>query len=472
MSPFLLLSSIILPFLLALLVAILWIQLRVKSGEIERLATERNELRPLLEESVRLRALLAEKEHQIEALTRELAEIRQENLRLNRENAGLKEELRADEEKLRWLELAEQKLRDAFSALAGEVLKGNAEEFLKQSRAELTVFLQSLQGNLTTHKVELKGVVEPLEKILKQLDEEVRLLEQRREGAYQGILKEIENLEKVTRELQNSTAHLNRVLSSPTARGHWGEMELRRIVELAGMQNHVDFDIQVEFRGEDGSKSRVDMVIYLLNEGKIPVDAKVPMDDYFRASQATTEEERRRHLKAHAQALIKHINDLSRRAYHEKLGSSPGFTVLFLPSEACLISAYDGEPELFEYSIRARVLLSTPLTLFALLRSIAEGWRQFEWTQDAQRFFEEGKKLCERLSRFSRYIQDLGNALNQTLTKYNELVGSWDGRLYPSLKRFYELGRISEEPPTLREIPLTPRPLRPPAELSEEEDEG
>lgn len=422
----------------------------------EEIARLQEELKGLWE----VRAQLKEKEALLKGLSDELAALRNQNLSLAQENAALKKEQEAGEEKRRWLEGAEQRFREIFQSLAREVLQGNAEEFLKRSRDQLEALLKEFQGNLSTHKVEFKGLIEPLEKTLKQLDDEVRALEQKREGAYQGILKELKMLEAATQELRRSTTNLDHALRSSAPRGRWGELQLQRIAELAGMLDHVDFDLQVSLKGRE-SEMRVDMLVHLVPEGGIPVDAKVPMTNYLKAMEATSEEERRRYLEAHARDLLKHMEDLRRKEYHAAIPRSPGFTVMFLPSEAFLIAAFEGEPNLIERAISSKVLIATPLTLFALLRAIAEGWRQYEWTRNAEQFVEKGKELCKKLERFAGgHLASLGDGLRRAVRAYNDAVGSWERRLLPELRRFYELGGFREPPPELEGLEEPSLPLK------------
>lgn len=368
-----------------------------------------------------IRERLASTEHQVA----ELNEIRKEKEQLRIEVAELNKEREADNEKLKWLEVAEQKLRDSFQALASEALRSNNQEFRQLTQDQV---------------VGLQNLITPLEKGLNNLDMQVRELEKTREGAYQGITKELALLHTTHAEFRTTTITLAQALKSSTVRGRWGELQLRRVVELAGMVEHIDFAEQ-----SAGDGGRPDMLVFLPNNSILPVDAKTPMQAYFEAFETPDDNARQAKLTAHAKAIKERAMDLSRRQYWQQFQKTPEFVIMFIPNEACLHTAFEHEPDLLEYTLSRKVLIATPITLLALLKAVAHGWQQYQVTENSRQIASEGGELYKRLSRFISHLHDLGASLNKTVTTYNESIGSLETRLLPSARRFESLGISSDE---------------------------
>ncbi len=337
---------------------------------------------------------------------------------LREELAGLRQARETDAEKLAWSEQAEERLREAFTALAGESLRKNADSY--SARA----------------KEDLKGVLTPFQEKLASLDGYVRELEQKREGAYESLNTQIKDLKETHRQLHESTTNLRAALKSPTARGRWGEIQLRRVVEMAGLERHVDFDEQAT----DGAEGRPDMVIRLPGGGTLPIDAKVPLSAYLSAMETEDDDQRRRHLAAHAQALKARVRELSLKAYWEQFESTPGFVVMFVPNEACLGAAFQEDAELFEYATEKKVLVCSPVNLYALLKAVAFGWQQQEMTDNAREIAAQGQDLYNRLGKFVGLYSDIGKNLERSVNAFNKATGSLDSRLVPAMRRFRELG--------------------------------
>ena len=342
----------------------------------------------------------------------------QETRSLREELAGLRQAREADAEKLEWSEQAEERLREAFTALAGESLRKNADSY--SSRA----------------KEDLKGVLTPFQERLVSLDGYVRELEQKREGAYETLNTQIKDLKETHRQLHESTTNLRAALKSPTARGRWGEVQLRRVVEMAGMERHVDFDEQAT----DGAEGRPDMIARLPGGGVLPIDAKVPLSAYLSAMETEDDDQRRRHLAAHAQALKARVRELSQKAYWEQFESTPGFVVMFVPNEACLGAAFQEDADLFEYATEKKVLVCSPVNLYALLKAMAFGWQQQEMTDNAREIVAQGQDLYGRLGKFVGLYGDIGKNLERSVNAFNKATGSLDSRLVPAMRRFRELG--------------------------------
>jgi DNA recombination protein RmuC len=326
------------------------------------------------------------------------------------------------QERIAWLEQAQERLGDTFEALAGRTLKASTESFLERSASEL--------GHL----------VKPLGEGLDKLDRNIRELEEKRAGAYEGLETHLRALDEAQRELQASATTLNQALRSSGIRGRWGEFQLRRIVELAGMTDHVDFDEQPTV--ESG---RPDMRVYLPNGGALPIDAKAPMDAYLDATAAEDASERRAKLQAHAKALRGRVHDLSRKAYWAQFDPAPPYVVMFVPNEACLSAAFAADDALLDYAIDQQILITSPVTLLALLKAVGYGWQQVAMSENARHIAREGKELYGRLSTFAQHLACVGDGLRTAQDAYNNAVGSFDRRLVPSVERLRELGISTDE---------------------------
>jgi DNA recombination protein RmuC len=340
---------------------------------------------------------------------------------------------RGESERTRWLEQAEAQLRDAFESLASKALKSNTAELTRQTRGEL------------------ENLVDPLSKNLRDLEEHVRTLESKREGAYSRLGEQLNQLNRMQAELQSTTTTLAQALRSPTVRGRWGEMQLRRIVEMAGMSDHVDFDEQAT--GESG---RPDMIVRLPNGGVLPIDSKVPLDAYLDAMEAADLPTRATKLAAHAKAMRTRIHDLGLKSYWAQFRDTPDFVVMFVPNEACLGAAFESAPDLLEYSMRNRVLISSPVNLLALLRTVAYGWQQHQITENASRIAGEGRELHKRVAKFFEHLAKVGGSLEKSVRVYNEAVRSFESRVLPSARRFEDLCAVQETVKQLTQVDTAP----------------
>lgn len=361
--------------------------------------------------------------------SRSAEELGAERLRV----AGLEKEREGDAEKLEWIRKAEENMRDAFKALAGDVLKSNSETLTAQV------------------KKDFQGVVDPLKESLTSMDTHVRELEKNREGAYKSLEQQLAQLRDTHTKLQQSTITLAEALRSPTVRGRWGEIQLRRVVEMAGMVNHVSFDEQATT-----DLGRPDMIAYLPNGGVLPVDSKVPLASYLAAMESRDEDARKHHLREHARAMKSRVKELGQKQYWDQFPSSPDFVVMFVPNEACLGAAFEHDPELLEYAIDKKVLISSPVTLLALLRAVAYGWQQHQITENALRIADEGRELYARLDTFVSHLGDVGDSLGKAVERYNRAVGSMEKRLMPSARRFKELGLSNQEIEAPDDIDVVP----------------
>jgi DNA recombination protein RmuC len=363
-----------------------------------------------------------------------------ENEELKIRLAELQKLRESDAEKLQWIERAQHQMRETFEALASQTLQANSGEFLKHAREQTENLLRQLRGDWTTHKAELQHLVDPLKENLSSISGHVRELEQKREGAYQGLREQLRQLAKTHSELQTTTITLTQALKSPTVRGRWGEMQLRRVVEMAGMVKHVAFGEQVST-----DTGRPDMIVHLPNGGVLPIDSKVPLESYLDALGASDEETRKTKLGRHARAMQTRVQELGQKRYWEQFDNSPEFIVMFVPNEACLGAAFEVNPSLLEYAIDKRVLITTPVTLLALLRAVAFGWQQHQITENARQIAEQGQELYKRLEIFIGHLGELGKDLRKTVAGYNAAIGSLEKRLLPMVRRFEEMGVAASE---------------------------
>jgi DNA recombination protein RmuC len=415
-------------------------QLKSQEAECQEKTQRLQEVELELRDALDKRARAEENVKRIPELESELSNLRKENTDLRAEIAELKKERETDKEKILWIEKAQAQMREAFHALASEALKSNAEEFLKHARTQLENLVTQMRGDLLNQKTELRSLMEPLENTLRLMDSQIRELEQKREGAYQGLKEQLRQLAQVHEQLQITTVSLVQALKSPTVRGRWGEYQLRRIVEMAGMLEHVDFEEQ-----SATDRGRPDMVIYLPNEGILPVDAKTPMQAYLEAQEAESEEKRLAKLSDHARSMRERVRELGQRQYYKQFGRTPDFVIMFVPNDACLSAAFEREPDLLDFAIQQRVFPATPLSLLALLKAVAYGWQQHKIAENAREIAKQGKELYERLSKFVEHIGKTGASLGSAIKYYNEAVGSLESRLLPVARRFKDLCAVMEE---------------------------
>jgi len=379
-------------------------------------------------------------------LEQELAALRQVHADASVQLAELRKVAEADQEKLRWVERAERAMRDSFQALAAETLRSNADSLLGRVADQLHSVLAEARGDWQAERERVGKLVEPLAKALEVLDQEIRVVEQRREGAYQGLQEQLRQLAQAHTDLQTATLSLNQALKSTATRGRWGEYQLRRIVELAGMLEHVDFSEQVTVEA-----GRPDLVVHLPNGGIIPVDAKAPMQAYLEAAEAA-EPGRTARLDAHVKALKQHVQQLAGKRYWEQFGRSAELTVMFVPNEAAVGTAFERDPELLDFAIQQRVLLASPITLLGLLKAVAYGWQQHQIAESARAIAEQGRQLHERLRSFLQNFAELGKRLDSAAKYYNEASGALERRVLPAARRLGEMGTASEALPEIHAI--------------------
>lgn len=359
------------------------------------------------------------------------------------------------------LQQAQSVLTDAFRSLAADALSRNNDQFLALAKENLAALEARALADLDTRQKAIEGVVVPVKESLQRMDEQLRAIESSRGQAYGALSTQLESLVQTQSALRSETANLVRALRTPAVRGRWGEIQLKRVVEIAGMLEHCDFLEQASYEGPAG-KLRPDLRVLLPGGKNIIVDAKAPLQAYLDSLEAPTDETRFARLKDHARQVREHMTKLAAKSYWDYLKPSPEFVVLFLPGETFFSAALEQDPSLIEQGVDQRVILATPTTLIALLRAVAYGWRQEQLAENAQRISELGKELYNRLASMAANIGGLGAALKNCVEKYNRAAGSLESRVLPAARRFKELGvSTKEEIAPLEPLETVPRELTP-----------
>lgn len=413
---------------------------------------------------------LSGKETSVRDLQEALDREKDESERLRGENAGnlanllalqtrLEDERRASQEKLALLSSAEEKLTDAFKALSADALRNNNRSFLDLAKQNLETFQQNAKGDLDGRQRAINELIKPLKESLDKVDGRIGELEKTRAGAYSELREQVKGLAQSHLQLQSETGNLVKALRAPHVRGRWGEIQLRRVVELAGMLQYCDFIEQETVNGED-VRIRPDLIVHLPGKRTIVVDSKVPFEAFYESISATDEEVRAARLKDHARHVRTHINNLSRKAYWETVQPTPEFVLLFLPGETFYNAALENDPKLIEDGVAQNVIIATPTTLIALLKAISYGWSQEQMAKNAQEVSNLAKTLYERIRIFTKHFDEVGRSLDRALEFYNKGVGSLETRVLVTARRFKELGAISgEEIEILEPLDKAARPL-------------
>jgi DNA recombination protein RmuC len=413
--------------------------------------------------SAALQARLSLIEKELGAEKADLARLLEEQRTLlegrARLQAALESERKSSAEKIELLTRAGEELQNAFKALAADALNNNSSSFLQLAQETLKRFQSEAKTDLDTRKRAVEDLVAPVRESLNKVDEQIQQMEIARGEAYGDLRAQVQSLIITQKELQSQTGNLVRALRTPNVRGRWGEIQLRRVVEIAGMLPYCDFAEQETITTETG-RLRPDLVVKLPGGKHVVVDAKTPLQAFLDAFETSDEEMRRTCLATHARQVRDHINTLSGKKYWEQFESTPEFVVMFLPGETFFSAALEQDTALIEHGVLNKVIPASPTTLIALLKAINYGWNQEKLARNAQQISELGKELHDRLRRLATHITAVGTNLDRAVEAYNHAVGSLENRVLVSARKFAELGAsVAEDIPELEPIETTARAL-------------
>jgi DNA recombination protein RmuC len=408
-------------------------------------------------------ARLADARTTLARQTEELAQVRRDLEAARADAARLVAEVehqgRAAAERAAAYQEDHQRLLGSFAELSNQALQRNAEQFLTLADTRFKEAQEVARGDLAHRQQAIAQLLDPLQATLTRYEEGLRRLELDRQGAYAALTEQVAQLGSSNDKLQRETANLVTALRAPQTRGRWGELQLRRVVEMAGMVAHCDFSEQVSTTTEEG-RLRPDVVVHMPGGAQVVVDAKVPLDAFLRAAEADDEDERRVQLVAHARQLRTHVDQLAKKQYWNQFDPSPDFVVAFIPGDPLLAAAFEHDPTLIEHAMESRVLLATPTTLIALLRTVAFGWQQEDLAANARLVQQLGAELYERLRVMGGHLTRLHRGLTNSVEAYNDAVGSLESRVLVTARRFPELGVVgagAQDLPDTRTVVATPR---------------
>jgi len=391
-----------------------------------------------------------------------------ENIRLQERLAG---EERLQSEREAAVKLAQERIAAQFDGLASTALRRASDDFLTLATQRLDSHQERARGELGAREKAVEALVKPITEALKRTETQIEAMERSRQHAYGGIQEQLQAMTSTQQALQLETRNLVSALRRPEVRGQWGEMTLRRLVELAGMVEHCDFVEQSHVRTEDGAV-RPDMVIKMPEDRQLVVDVKTPLDAYLDAVNAPDDASREAALERHAQKVAERIRELASKAYWAQFPRSPEFVILFIPGDQFLSAALDRRPNLIDEALRQQVILATPTSFVGLLKAVAYGWRQMALAENAEEIRGLAVELYERLNKFTAHVSKVGQALGRSVDAYNAAVGSLERKVLPGARKFTELGvQPRQAIQTVGQIKSMPRKTLAQLEVAEAQDQ-
>jgi DNA recombination protein RmuC len=424
----------------------------------ERAMTRESRLRELADE-----LLAANDKHQLQMAARDKEagmtqlQLRDLDARLATSETQLREERKQWESKVELLNQAEAKLGDAFRSLSADVLKNSNASFLEMAQQTLSTFHARAQGDLAQREQAVQAMVDPIHKSLAKVEQQIQQVEKERAQAFGSLTEHLGQVAQGQDRLRTETGNLVKALRAPQARGRWGEIQLKRVVEMAGMLEHCDFEQQASAATADG-KLRPDLIVRLPGGKNIVVDAKTPLAAYLEALEAGDENSRVARLDEHARQVRTHMTKLSSKQYWMQFQPTPEFVVLFLPGESFFSAALQQDPGLIEEGVAQNVIVATPTTLIALLRAVHFGWRQEKVREESQKVAALGNELYERVRTFASHLTKVGSGLNSAVDSYNRAVGSLETRVMVSTRKFRDYGAATgDELPELEHVQAVAR---------------
>ncbi len=379
------------------------------------------------------------------------AQIKEAEGRIAHLETSLQKERKATEEKIALLNEAQKNMSDAFSALSSRALQSNNQSFLELAKSTLEKFQEAAQGDLEKRQQNITDIVRPVRESLDKVDQKIQELEKVRVGAYHTLTEQVKMLHESHSTLRQETSNLVKALRAPQTRGRWGEIQLRRVVEMAGMVQYCDFYEQKSDESSYGA-IRPDMEIRLPGDKAIIVDAKVPLQAYLDAIESQDDDYKKAKMRDHARHVRQHVQTLSSKKYWDTLKHTPEFVILFLSGESLLYAALEEDPSLIEYGVGERVIIATPTTLIALLKSASYGWRQESLAKNAKAISELGSDLYRRIAVVAEHLTKLGGNLDKSVRSYNDVIGSLERNVLPGARKFKDL-EVSTGDKDIAELP-------------------
>ena len=421
-------------------------ELARKNYENEDLSKKCQALEQTQQENITLQSKVAALSAQLEDFTKLKTDIEQYREQINNvsnQNSVLQttieQKQKAIDEKIKLLSDTEAKFKEVFQSLSAEVLKSNSTQFLELAKENLQRYQSEAKQDLEKRHLRFDELVKPINETLGNVDKKIAEVEKERQSSFRVLDEQIKSLRESESLLKSETANLVNALRRPTVRGRWGELQLRKVVEMAGMLKYCDFDEQFS-----GDSIRPDMIIKMPNSRQIIIDAKTPLEAYLNSVESTDETRREHFLNEHARHVHNHLKALGAKAYWQQFDQSPEFVVMFLPGEMFFSAALEKMPQLIERGIENKVIIATPTTLIALLQAVAYGWKQQQLAENAKQISELGRELYDRLTVMTSHLAGVGKSLEKATESYNKTIGSLESRVLVAARKFEQLGTAPE----------------------------